>query len=616
MKFLVIGLKSDERTTIKNALSGISGLDPELQLSGHSVEGLFKIRSFQPDIVLLDEHMLDAAMLMQLRQSKHDALIYVIVNAQTDLRACELIRKGATDLISRDQLSSESFVSLLTRAVERVRSSGQFNSNELNKANARLSNIANTLSNLSWVSDEFGERILFNDKWLKFTGRSLEQETGKKWAESVHPLDLRKFWAVYTKACRDHTPYHSEYRLKKADGQFRFMWESGTPQFSPSGAFIGLIGSCADISETRFTQQSLPSLPALRETVQLFTTLDNAPIGVWKLDSNLVITKANPAVATLFSVAPERLVGLSFPAVVSSMPEDAFIRVLENGERIKLENHPVTLALDEQRRKVFLDLAAWPLKDKSNNVVGVCISTTEVTQRLLQEQQRDDFVATLVHDLKTPLIGADQALAAMIRGSLGPVDAGQAELLSMLKRSNQHLLTMVQNLIEAYRYDAGEARMSVEEFSLYELIDVSLEELNAWAQHKEITMRSSFPQGTGRIVGDRLSIRRVLLNLLDNSLKFTPKDGLIEVSADEDDDDIIFRVSDTGVGIPTSELGHLFLRYWQGDSAKQHTPGTGLGLFLCRQIVTAHGGTISVASKIGEGTTFSVVLPKQPPAQQ
>ncbi len=612
MKFLVIGLKSDERTTIKKTLTSIAGLDPDLQLSGHSVEGLFKIRSFQPDIVLLDDNMLDAAMLIQLRQSKPDALIYVIVDSQTDLRACELIRKGATDLISRDQLNSESFTSLITRAAERIRGSGQFNSNELNKANARLSNIANTLSNLSWVSDESGDRILFNDKWLKFTGRTLEQECGKKWAELVHPQDLRKFWAVYTKACRDHTPYHIEYRLKKSDGQFRFMWESGAPQFDPAGHFIGLIGSCADIIETRFTQHSLP---ALRETVQLFTTLDNAPIGVWKLDSNLVITKANPAVATLFSVAPERLVGLSFPALVSSMPENAFIRVLEKGERIKLENHPVTLALDEQRRKVFLDLAAWPLRDKSNNVVGVCVSTAEVTQRLLQEQQRDDFVATLVHDLKTPLIGADQALEAMIRGCLGPIDPGQSELLSMLKRSNQHLLTMVQNLIEAYRYDAGEARMSVEEFSLFELIDVSLEELSAWAQHKEITMRSSFPRGTGRVLGDRLSIRRVLLNLLDNALKFTPKDGLIEVSADEDDDDIIFRVSDTGVGIPEAELGNLFLRYWQSDSAKQHTPGTGLGLYLCRQIVTAHGGTISVASKIGEGTTFSVVLPKQPPPQ-
>ncbi len=613
MKFLVIGLKSDERTTIKKTLNSVSGLDPDLQLSGHSVEGLFKIRSFQPDIVLLDENMLDAAMLIQLRQSKPDALIYVIVHSQADLRACELIRKGATDLISHEQLNSEFFKSLITRAAERIRISGQFNSNELNKANARLSNIANTLSNLSWVSDESGDRILFNDKWLKFTGRTLEQECGKKWAELVHPQDLRKFWAVYTKACRDHTPYHIEYRLKKSDGQFRFMWESGAPQFDPDGHFIGLIGSCADISETRFTQHSLP---ALRETVQLFTTLDNAPIGVWKLDSNLVITKANPAVATLFSVAPERLVGLSFPALVSSMPENAFIRVLEKGERIKLENHPVTLALDEQRRKVFLDLAAWPLRDKSNNVVGVCVSTAEVTQRLLQEQQRDDFVATLVHDLKTPLIGADQALEAMIRGFLGPIDPGQSELLSMLKRSNQHLLTMVQNLIEAYRYEAGEARMSVEEFSLFELIDVSLEELSAWAQHKEITMRSSFPQGTGRVLGDRLSIRRVLLNLLDNALKFTPKDGLIEVSADEDDDDIIFRVSDTGVGIPQSDLGNLFLRYWQSDSAKQHTPGTGLGLYLCRQIVTAHGGTISVASKIGEGTTFSVVLPKQPPLQK
>ena len=238
-----------------------------------------------------------------------------------------------------------------------------------------------------------------------------------------------------------------------------------------------------------------------------------------------------------------------------------------------------------------------------------------MTERLLADQQRDDFVATLVHDLKTPLIGADQALEAMIRGHLGPIDPGQSELLSMLKRSNQHLLTMVHNLIEAYRYDAGEARMSVEEFNLFELIDACIEELAAWSQHKEIKMRSVFSSGNGVVMGDRLSIRRVLLNLLDNALKFTPKDGLIEVSVDEEGGDIIFRVSDTGVGIPQSEFAQVFLRYWQGDSAKLFTPGTGLGLYLCRQIVAAHGGTISVSSKLGEGTTFSVVMPKQPPSQ-
>ncbi|CAN5708570.1 hypothetical protein BH10CYA1_BH10CYA1_06150 [soil metagenome] len=610
MKFLVIGLKSDDRTAIKNAFNGIAGLEMDLQFSGHSVEGLFKIRSFQPDVVLVDENGLESTMLTQLRQSKVDALIYVIVAAQSDLRACELIRKGATDMMLRDQLGTEAFSSTISRAVERIRMSGQFQSNELGKANARLSNVANTLSTLSWISDEFGERILFNDKWLKFTGRQLEQELGKKWTESVHPQDLKKFWSLYTSAVKERKPYHVEYRLKTADGQFRLIWESGTPQFRGDGSFIGMIGSCADISETIFTQEHLP---VVMEPIGTSTTLDHVPIGVWKLDSNLVITKANPAVATLFSVSPEHLVGRTFTAIVSSIPDNTFVRVLKNGERIKLENHPVTLALDEKRRKVFLDFAAWPLKDKANNVVGVCVSTTEVTERLLADQQRDDFVATLVHDLKTPLIGADQALEAMIRGVLGPVDPGQAELLSMLKRSNQHLLTMVHNLIEAYRYDAGEARMSVEEFSLFELIDTSIEELAAWSRHKEIKMRSVFSSGNGMVIGDRLSIRRVILNLLDNALKFTPKDGLIEVSVDEEDGDIIFRVSDTGVGIPQSEFAQLFLRYWQGDSAKQYTPGTGLGLYLCRQIVTSHGGTISVSSNIGEGTTFSIVMPKQPP---
>lgn len=612
MKFLVIGLKSEDKALVKNALNSIPGLDLELQFSGHSVEGLFKIRSFQPDVVLIDENGLDSTMLTQLRQVRVEALIFVIVAEQSDYRACELIRKGATDTLLREQLGTEAFLSFILRAVERLRMSGQFRSQELIKANARLLSLANTLSPLSWISDETGERILFNDKWLKFTGRSLEQEIGKKWTESVHPQDLKKFWSIYTSAIKERKAYHVEYRLKTSDGQFRLIWESGAPQFRADGAFNGMLGSCADISHTLFTKEQMP---VTMEAFGVSTTLDHVPIGVWKLDPNLVITKANPAVATLFSVTPEHLVGRTFTNIVSSIPDNTFTRVLKHGEQIKLENHPVTLMLDEKRRKVFLDFAAWPLRDKANNVVGVCVSTTEVTERLLADQQRDDFVATLVHDLKTPLIGADQALETMLRGNLGPVDANQSELLSMLKRSNQHLLTMVHNLIEAYRYDAGEARMSVEEFNLFDLINDCIEELKPWAKHNHIVMRAVFSSGNGVMVGDRLSIRRVILNLLDNALKFTQKDGVVEVTAEEEDGKIIFRVSDTGIGIPQSEFGQLFLRYWQGNSAKQFAPGTGLGLYLCKQIVTAHGGTISVSSQSGEGTTFSVVMPKQPPPQ-
>ncbi len=353
VKFLVIGLKSDDRNAIKNALNSIPGLDLDLQFSGPAVEGLFKIRSFQPDVVLVDENGLESATLTQLRQSKAEALIYVVVATQSDLRACELIRKGASDLIGKEQIGTEAFLSIMSRAVERIRMSGQFQSNELAKANARLSSIANTLSTLSWIADESGERILFNDKWLKFTGRQLEQELGRKWTESVHPQDLKKFWSLYTSAIKERKPYHVEYRLKTGDGQFRLIWETGTPQLRADGSFIGMIGSCADISETIFTQEHLP---VVMEPLGTSTTLDHVPIGVWKLDSNLVITKANPAVATLFSVSPEHLVGRNFTAVVSSIPDNTFVRVLKNGERIKLESHPVTLALDEKHRKVFLDL--------------------------------------------------------------------------------------------------------------------------------------------------------------------------------------------------------------------------------------------------------------------
>ena len=610
MKFLIIGGKNAERTALKNNLSGIDGLEPELQFAGLAMEGLFKMRSGQPDIVLVDELILESeeTLLQQLRQSRSEAAIFVLVSDRSDERAFELIRCGATDAVLRDDVGSAEFHSLIARLALRLESH-QFMSTELSKANSRLLSVADSLSNLTWISDESGERFLFNDKWLSFGGHKLESQLSRRWLESIHPQDLKKFWAVYSQAIRAKKSYHVEYRLRRADGQFRLILESGTPMYKDGGIYIGYMGSCADISETRFTQQHIPAYPD--QIAQLSTTLDHAPIGVWKLDSNLMITKANPAVAKLFSLEPDLLVGRYFQDLISSVPESVFIGVLEKGERIQLENYPVTVIVDKNRKQVFLDLAAWPLKDKSNNVVGVCVSTTEVTERHLQVQQRDDFVATLVHDLKTPLIGADRALEQMIKGGLGPVDPGQSELLTMLRRSNHQLLAMVQNLIEVYRYDAGEARFMMEEFSLYDVIVASMQEVQPSADHKQIKLKHELPRDAGFIVADRLSIRRVFLNLLDNALKFTSKGGEVNVTAQETDTIVTVSVTDTGIGIPENEQNKLFLRYWQGTTAKAFSPGTGLGLYLCRQIVSAHGGDIKVSSREKIGTTFSVVLPKQ-----
>ncbi len=338
-------------------------------------------------------------------------------------------------------------------------------------------------------------------------------------------------------------------------------------------------------------------------------TIENAPIGIWKLDTKFLVTKVNPTVLKQLAKAESDLLGKSFFGLVTSLKEAVLKPVLENGERVHLENHFVQANGSSQSNPVVWDVAAWPLKGDNDEIAGVCISTMEVTERRRLIQQREDFVATLVHDLKTPLLGAEKTLESMINGLVGDLDAGQSDVLGMLKRSNQQLLSMVQNLIEFYHYDSNTAETQFEEVDIGELLIICVDELFALAQQKEIMLTAKVPDRLPTLHGDQLGLKRVFINLIDNAIKFSRKGAQVELYAKKKRDHIEVRVRDTGMGIEESDQAQLFQRFFRGERGKRFAVGTGLGLYLCKKIVTDHGGTIEVISKEGQGSTFIVNLP-------
>ncbi|MBX9948377.1 MAG: PAS domain-containing protein [Candidatus Obscuribacterales bacterium] len=338
-------------------------------------------------------------------------------------------------------------------------------------------------------------------------------------------------------------------------------------------------------------------------------TIENAPIGIWKLDVNFQVTKVNPTVCKQLTKPESELLGQSFFKLVTSFKESDFNQVLEKGERIHFENHFVYANAARESNPVIWDVAAWPLKGDTDEIVGVCLSTMEVTERRKLLQQREDFVATLVHDLKTPLLGAEKTLESMIGGLVGDLDPGQSDVLSMLKRSNQQLLSMVQNLIEFYHYDKKTDDTEFEDVDIAELLMICVDELFALAQQKEIKLAAKFPDALPHVQANKLGMKRVFINLIDNAIKFSPKGAHVEINAKKKRDHIEIRVRDTGLGIEEVDKEKLFQRFFRGEKGKRFAVGTGLGLYLCKKIVTDHKGTIEVVSKEGQGSTFIVGLP-------
>lgn len=171
------------------------------------------------------------------------------------------------------------------------------------------------------------------------------------------------------------------------------------------------------------------------------------------------------------------------------------------------------------------------------------------------------------------------------------------------------LLSMIQNLIEVYRFEKDINAVTIENTNLLRIISSCIEDIAPIAHNREIRLTTEFPNSLRDVRADSNAIRRVVQNLLDNALKFTPSGGEIKLTVHPTNGCISLKIGDTGPGISEEEQGRLFQRFSQGRVGKKYTPGTGLGLYLCKQIIDAHHGQITCSSEPGSGTTFSITLP-------
>ena len=221
--------------------------------------------------------------------------------------------------------------------------------------------------------------------------------------------------------------------------------------------------------------------------------------------------------------------------------------------------------------------------------------------------QREDFVRQLTHDLHNPLLAAHEVLNCLAKGNYGRSLDDFESVISRLIRNNQNLLDLVNTLLAVYEYEAGKKPLSFLRLDLAQLIAEVIEEFNPLAVAKGLTIDSQQHLMPVWVMGDRLELRRVFVNLISNAIKFTDS-GSICVSCRLSDSSqfVEVLVQDTGIGIDPEYLSDLFQPFHRGN---HNCLGTGLGLYLSKQIVEAHQGSIEVTSELDKGCFIKVVLP-------
>lgn len=296
-----------------------------------------------------------------------------------------------------------------------------------------------------------------------------------------------------------------------------------------------------------------------------------------------------------------------------------------------VEDEPIVqeFDIDSQPEPCTLAVAVTPVTGDRRERLGRLAVMRDVTRERELDRMKSDFVAVVSHELRTPITSIKMFTTNLLEGVEGEVTEGQSETLSRMLKNLDRLSRLINDLLDLSKLEAGKMKMQVAPVDLSEAVQAIVEVFEPGAATKEVTLETTICESLPVVWADADRVMQVLTNLLGNALKFTPEGGRITVDVARRNPDptetigptdrrsplsgegyIRVAVSDTGPGIPGDDIEQVFDKFYQTDhSMTRKTGGTGLGLPICREIITKHGGRIWAESTLGSGSTFSFELP-------
>ena len=327
--------------------------------------------------------------------------------------------------------------------------------------------------------------------------------------------------------------------------------------------------------------------------------------GILIINEDGVIEQVNPACENMIGHINTKLINASIDDYLFGK-KSCISKELHNLEanELMLRDFFIKNPFSNSEIPVDVSFARINPDESYKRFVGVI---RDVTEQKKADKLRDDFIATLTHDLRTPLLAAIQTLKFFLDGALGELTDQQRVLLSTMYKSNEDLLGLVNALLEVYKYDADKLVLTKTNFNIVDLVRQVYDELLPLAQSKNIDFSIDTELTDTEINADRSELRRVICNLCGNAINYTQEGGKVTITLKAEENDLIFSVADNGSGIPQEDIPNMFQRFSQGTTKKRST-GTGLGLYLSRQIIESHGGKIWLESILNKGSEFSFLL--------
>jgi len=454
----------------------------------------------------------------------------------------------------------------------------------------------------------------FNAPWLAFTGRTMEQELGNGWAEGVHPADLQRCFDIYSSSFDARKPFSMDYRLRRFDGQYRWILDNGIPFYTPDGRFTGYIGSCIDITERRNLEQQLRYSER-----KLHTLVESNIIGVWVIDDAGRIYEVNDRLVQMLGYSKEELLSgtIRWQQLTSPDYQEAQAQtsktILSSGAFLPYEKE--FLRKDGSRLSALVGGAMIDQERK----IGLAL-ILDISERKEVERRKQEFLSMVSHELRTPLTvimgSIDLALMQIkLRPRSLPPEAeellGQVE--KVLNRASGQVeieTRMVEELLEVSRLEMHKFELSLQRENLVTIVQETVANQQQVAYTRQIEL--VLPPGeVVPVIADAGRIGQALNNYLNNALKYAPVDRVVSVRLEVTGTVARVSVRDQGPGLTPEEQQRVWERFYQVAAPGLRGPdgGLGLGLAIARAIVEQHQGQVGVESAPGQGSTFWFTVP-------